>query len=175
MCSFLNAPGKEWGLNKQLLKGTHQEVWFTSVLLLPLHSPTISLQCSPLCLYLKDRLTRRQPKNHGNPYAWCVTAELSVSAAHAPAYLQQAIMVYQFTVGALTPVQLGNCMGHSLLRSGIRETTLSSNKARSFFPNSDFISPLPWLDGEQFNKTLHCVLPTRARENIIPINAQYYH
>lgn len=76
-----------------------------------LPSPSMSLQCNPLCFYLTDQLTSRQPKNHGNPYAWCVTTELSVSAAHAPAYLQQAIMVYQFTVSVLTPVQLVYCMG----------------------------------------------------------------
>lgn len=55
-------------------------------------------QCNPLCFYLTDQLTSRQPKNYGNPVAWCVTAELSVSAAHARVYLQQAITVYQFTV-----------------------------------------------------------------------------
>ncbi|CAB1441679.1 unnamed protein product [Pleuronectes platessa] len=53
--------------------------------------------------YLTDRFTSRQPKHHGNPYAWCVTAELSVSAAHGPAYLQQAITAYRLTASVLTP------------------------------------------------------------------------
>lgn len=69
------------------------------------------LLCNSFCFYLTDQLTSRQPKNHGNPYARCVTTELSVSAAHAPAYLQLAIMVYRFTVSVLTSVQLVYCMG----------------------------------------------------------------
>lgn len=72
----------------------------------PPHLPSVNL----FAFTWKDQLTSRQPKNHGNPYAWCVTTELSVSAAHAPAYLQQAIMVYRFTVSVLTPVQLVYCM-----------------------------------------------------------------
>lgn len=41
----------------------------------------------------------------------CVTTELSVSAAHAPAYLHDASVLYQFTGAVLTPEQLVDCIG----------------------------------------------------------------
>lgn len=103
------------GFIQAATEGTHREVWFTSFLQtteVSLRRPLPPWSVTPLLLlpdgsaYLTSALT-----NPGNPYAWCVTTELSVSAAHAPAYLQQAIMVYQFTVSVLTPVQLAYCTG----------------------------------------------------------------
>lgn len=114
MCSFLNARSNEPGqrLPRKLISRDNLlrycSFFYTAEVtpLAPPHLPSVNL----FAFTWKDQLTSRQPKNHGNPYAWCVTTELSVSAAHAPAYLQQAIMVYRFTVSVLTPVQLVYCM-----------------------------------------------------------------
>lgn len=62
-------------------------------------------------------------QNHGNSGAHGVTTESSISAAHGPAYLHQAIRGYQFTVAVLTLLQLVERMGgHSLQGARSKET-----------------------------------------------------